>query len=89
MRCYQLLIFAIFGCVQATKLTLEALKTQYLKPFKHENHTLTVEEYFHYVEDFRDDLNFVEKAMDSIMIEMYDRDSQFHRNLSNDLIGKL
>ena len=64
------------------------MKTQYLKPFEHENHTLTVEEYFHYVEDFRDDLNFVEKAMDSIMIEMYDRDSQFHRNLSNDLIGE-
>ena len=86
MRCCQLLIFAIFSCVQAMNITLDALKARYQKPFKHENQTLTVEEYFHYVEDFREDLNFVGKALDSIMMELYS--PNFHRNISNDVIGK-
>ena len=67
MRLEQHLILAILiGVTKSLKITrFDLLQYQYHKPLN-QNQSLTVEKYLQDLQEFRHDLNFVEKAIDTV-----------------------
>ena len=67
MRLEQHLILAILiGVTKSLKITrFDLLQYQYQKPLN-QNQSLTVEKYLQDLQEFRHDLNFVEKAIDAV-----------------------
>ena len=67
MRLEQHLILAILiGVTKSLKITrFDLLQYQYQKPLN-QNQSLTVEKYLQDLQEFRHDLNFVEKAIDTV-----------------------
>ena len=67
MRLEQHLILAILiGVTKSLKITrFDLLQYQYQKPLN-QNQSLTVDKYLQDLQEFRNDLNFVEKAIDTV-----------------------
>ena len=67
MRLEQHLILAILiGVTKSLKITrFDLLQYQYHKPLN-QNQSLTVEKYLQDLQEFKHDLNFVEKAIDTV-----------------------
>ena len=67
MRLEQHLILAILiGVTKSLKITrFDLLQYQYQKPLN-QNQSLTVEKYLQDLQEFKHDLNFVEKAIDTV-----------------------
>jgi len=58
----------------------DLLQYQYQQPFN-QNQSLSVEKYLKYLEDFQDDLSFVEKALDSVAV-LENHENQTNFNIS-------
>ena len=82
-----LLLVNILNICQSTNITrFDLMQYFYQKPLNHGNQTLTVKGYINIVEAFKEDMNFIDQAMDSLLLEMFG--PNFHKNITNLDIGK-